>query len=377
MTPLKHQSIRIKALIILAILLASTGIMGTYAAFESTTVPLEVKESLELLAYNPNLSLYPGETLQLSVPVENHASVSYNASLTFSLNDTGYKEKFVNFSTTIYTVVAGTSSLDAWLYVSSTAPAAQLQLTISITRDVESSPTPTPAPTPSMDGLSSSMQLFAAGARWAGQNGTSVLYVNWYDNYMAHHFSDGANWGPYWREGQLGAIKNITVKALQQQGFTVTCVGDVPNDLSSYDLVVFEAWFAIEPKHVQQIRDYLSNGGNVVVIGGAPCYFATYCKDLWPYVSGGENLASMEDWFGSARFVNSGGTANLVVDKPFGLPLQNQSQIYHIDAYGCYALTSMGNDTQIIGRWADGAVYAFTHEYGNGRVYYQAEMDWG
>lgn len=226
-----------------------------------------------------------------------------------------------------------------------------------------------------MDYLSSSMQLFAAGARWAGKDGTTALYVNWYDNYVAH-FSDGANWGPYWREGQLGAIKNITVKALQQQGFTIECVGDVPNDFSNYSLVVFEAWFAIEPKHVQQVRNYLSNGGSVVVIGGAPCYFATYCKDLWPYVSGGENLSSMEDWLGSARFVNSGGTANLVVDKPFGLPLQNQSQIYRIDAYGCYGLTSMGNYTQIIARWAGGAVYAFTHEYGKGRVYYQAEMDW-
>lgn len=378
LTLFKHQSTRIKVLIILAILLASTGIMGTYAAFQSETVPLEVKEPLELLAYNPNLSLYPGETLPITVPVENHASVSYNASLIFNLNDTGYQDKFVNFSTTVYTVGSGTNNLEAWLYVSSMAPAAQLQLTIGITRDVEYSPrpSPTPAPTPSMDGLSVSMQLFAAGARWAGKNGTTVLYVNWYDNYVTHHFSDGANWGPYWREGQLGAIKNITVKALQQQGFTVECAGNVPNDFSSYSLVVFEAWFAIEPKHVIQVRDYLSNGGNIVVIGGAPCYFATYCKDLWPYVSGGEDLSSMEDWFGSARFVNSGGTANLVVDKPFGLLLQNQSQIYHIDAYGCYSLTSMGNDTQIIARWAGGAVYAFTHEYGNGRVYYQAEMDW-
>ena len=380
MTPYKNHSIKVKAIIVLTILLASTGIMGTYASFEPTTVPMEVKEPLELLTYNPELSLYPGETLQLSVPVENHASVSYNASLTFSLNDTDYQERFVNFSTTVYAIAPGTNTLDAWLYVSPTAPAAQLQLTIAITRDVDASPNPTPAPTPaptpSMDGFSVSMQLFAAGARWAGQNGTTVLYVNWYDNYVAHHLSD-PSWGPYWREGQLPAIKNITVRALEQQGFTVTCVGDVPNDLSSYNLVVFEAWFACEPKQVQQVRDYLTGGGNVVVIGGAPCYFATYCKDLWPYVSGGENLASMEDWFGSARFVNSGGTASLVIDKPFGTQLQSQSQIYRIDAYGCYALTSMGNDTQIIARWADGAVYAFTHEYGMGRVYYQAEMDWG
>jgi hypothetical protein len=97
---------------------------------------------------------------------------------------------------------------------------------------------------------------------------------------------------------------------------------------------------------------------------------------LWPYVTGGEDLSALQDWFGSAQFVNSGGTANLVVDKPFGTTLDNESVIYHIDAHGCYALTSMSSDAQIIARWANGPVYAFTHEFGNGRVYYQAEMDW-
>ncbi len=371
-------TLKIKVALVLAILLASTGIMGAYAALDSATVPLEVKEPLEVLAYNADLSLYPGETLQLSIPVENHASVSYDACLIFSLNDTDYQQQFVSFSNTIYTVEPGTNNLDAALFVSATAPAANLLLTITITRDTDASPTPTPTaiPTPSMGNFSVSMQLFAAGARWAAQSGNSVLYVNWYDNYAAHHISD-PSWGPWWREGQLPAIKNITVAALEQQGFTVTCVGDVPSDLSKYSLVVFEAWFACEPKHTQQVRDYLSGGGNVVVIGGAPCYFATYCKDLWPYISGGENLAGMADWFGSARFVNSGGAANLAVDNPFGLPLESQTQVYNINGYGCYAMASVGNNTQVIGQWADGSVYAFTHQFGSSRVYYQAEMDWG
>jgi hypothetical protein len=240
-------------------------------------------------------------------------------------------------------------------------------LTIDITRDLE-------PPSPNL--LAPSLTLFAAGARWAAKNGTSALYINWFDNYCAHHFSDGTDWGPYWREAQIGEIKNTTVEVLQQQGFTVTCAGDVPGDISGYDLVVFEAWFAIEPKHTQLVRDYLDNGGNVVIIGGAPCYFAAYCKDLWPYLSGGQNLAVLQDWFGSAYFVNSGGTATLIVDKPFGSSLEAQSAIYHINAYGCYALTSMSSETQVIAGWGDGSVFAFTHEYGNGRVYYQAEMDW-
>lgn len=381
---------RVKFLILLAILLSSTGVMGGYAALQSPSAPLAVKEPLEVLAFNSNLSLFPGETVQFSVAVENHASVSYNACLAFSLNDTGYQEKYVTFSDSVYAIEPGVKNLDAWLSVSNTAPAAELELTLGITRDLEPSPTasPSPSPTPSPTATPSptptpsptnnstpSLTLFGAGARWAAGNGTSVLYIDWLDNYYAHDSSDGANW-PYWNEGFVSAIKNTTLNVLDQQGFNVTCVADVPDDLSSYNLVVFEAWYAIEPEHTQLVRDYLTNGGNVVIVGGAPCYFSTYCKDMWPYKTGGQNLAALEDWFGSAFYVNSGGTANLVMDKPFGTSLSLQNKLYHIDAYGAAGLTSVSNDTQVIAKWSDGVVFAFTHEYGRGRVYYQATMDW-
>jgi hypothetical protein len=354
-----------KGLICAVVLIMSAGVVGGNSL--QSEFNLEVKEPLEILTHNSLLSLFPGETLEFNVYVENYASVSYNACLYFSLNDTAYQEKHVTFSNNVYMIEPGTNNLDAWLSVSSTSPAAQLELVVEITRDFEPS---------TEDDLAPSLILFGAGARWAANNGTSALYINWFDNYCDHHFSDGSEWGPYWREGQLEEIKNTTTRVLEQQGFAVTCVGDVPNDLSDFNLVVFEAWFAIEPKHVPVVREYLANGGNVVIIGGVPCYFATYCKDLWPYVTGGQNLAAIQDWFGSASFVNSGGTANLVVNNPFGTSLENQSIIYHNDAYGCYALTSMSKEAQIIARWGDGAVYAFTHEFGNGRVYYQAEMDW-
>jgi hypothetical protein len=348
-----------------AILVASVGFVGGDIP-QSETINFQVKEPLEVLYQGQSFSLFPGESLEFNVTVENHASVSYNAILRFTLNETEYQEKCVTFSSYTYVVEPGRNILIAWLSVSSRAPADELELTITVSRDLG----------PTENNVAPSLRLFAAGTKWAAGNGTSALYINWYDNYCAHHFSDGSDWGPYWREGQIGQIKNVTVVLLEQQGFSVTCVGDVPSDLSSYDLVIFEAWFAVEPKHTQLVRDYLTNGGNVVIIGGVPCYFATYCKDLWPYVTGGENLASLQDWFGSASFVNSGGAANLVVDKPFGTLLENQSQIYRIDAYGCYALTSMDEDAQILARWSNGPVFAFTHEYGNGRVYYQAEMDW-
>lgn len=224
-------------------------------------------------------------------------------------------------------------------------------------------------------GLDPSMTLFAAGTTWAANNGTRVLYVNWYDTYLIHS-SSNPDWGPWWREGQLPEIKNVTVNLLEQLGFKVTCTGEVPQSLEGYDLVIFESWFAVEPTHSELVRDYLANGGNIAVIGGVPCYFATYCRDMWPYVTGGTNLSGLSDWFGSSQFVNTGGTAKLVVDEPFGTSLENGTTVYHIDAYSCYSLTDLNSDATVIARWADGLVYSFTYEYGKGRVFYQAEMVW-
>jgi hypothetical protein len=294
----RNKQVHVKALVILTLLLTSTGIVSVYASLQNEIMPAKVNDPLEVT---------PSE-------------LDINSNMTVM-------------------------------------------------------PLPTPSPTLAPTGLDPSMTLFAAGTTWAANNGTRVLYINWYDTYCLHNVSD-PTWGPWWREGQLSEIKNVTVNLLDQLGFTVTCAGEVPESLTGYDLVIFESWFAVEPKHAQLVKDYLANGGNIVLIGGVPCYFATYCKDMWPYISGGTNLTGLSDWFGSSQFVNSGGTASLVVDKPFGTDLAGNNTIYHIDAYGCYALTAMNSDAKVLARWDDGSVYSFTYEYGKGRVFYQAEMVW-
>ncbi|XHH08247.1 MAG: hypothetical protein ACFCUE_11835 [Candidatus Bathyarchaeia archaeon] len=300
MTFTKTNRQRFKALLFLSLLLASTGIVGAYAALQNQTETDKVKESIEtspaVLDVNPEVTVLP-------------------------------------------------------------------------------LPTPTPSPVFELADLDPSMELFASGISWAANNGTSILYVNWYDTYCMHNVSD-PDWGPWWREGQLSEIKNVTVNLLEQLGFKVTCTGEVPESLAEYDLVIFESWFAVEPKHAELVRDYLVNGGNVVLIGGVPCYFATYCRDMGPYASGGTNLTSLSDWFGSSQFANTGGTAKLVMDKPFGTSLENGTSVYHIDAYGCYALTNLNSDANVLARWSDDLVYSFTYEYGKGRVFYQAEIVW-
>ena len=125
----KNVEAHVKALVILTLLLASTGLVSAYAVLENQTASVEVNEPLEILP--PELSVSPEVTVL---------------------------------------------------------------------------PSPTPSPTLAPTGLDPSMTLFAAGITWAANNGTKVLYVNWYDTYCLHNVSD-PTWGPWWREGQLPEIK--------------------------------------------------------------------------------------------------------------------------------------------------------------------------
>jgi hypothetical protein len=223
--------------------------------------------------------------------------------------------------------------------------------------------------------VSLTMTLFGGGARWAAGNGTSTLYVNWFDSYNAHYFTDSASWNTtWWPKEDLEKMKKTTVSELSLRGFKIECVGDVPEDISKYDLVIFEAWWAVEPKHSQLVREYLENGGNVVVLQGVPSFFSVYCKDWWPYRFGGIDLSPLKDWFGSSKFANTGGNAQVVVEHPFGTALTTEDVLISGVGGSCYSLvpSSLSSGTHVVALWDDGLVFAFTYEYGKGRVYYQA-----
>lgn len=336
-------------------------------ALQSTTIPLEIKEPLELLNYPSQLSVFPGQTINFTVTIRNSAPVTYNITLDFSLNDTKYQTTYTKFSNSIYVVAPGETDLPVSVEISSFAPATYLTLTVSPNRSKES-------PTQAASTVSPTMTLFGGGARWAAGQGTSVLYINWFDNYNTHYYTDGANWGPWWQKIDLENMKKNTINELVHQGFSVECAADVPNDIIKYDLVIFEAWFAVEPKHNQLVRDYLNNGGNVIIMAGVPCYFSVYCKDMWPYRFGGMNLSSLQDWFGGSSFANTGGTARIVADNPFDTTLSTKDYLMSGVGSSCYSIvkSSLDSNSHVIALWEDGSVFAFTHEYGKGRIYYQA-----
>lgn len=119
--------------IIAVIVICAVAFTAGYV-WHSVTVPLEVKEPLEVTDYPTSISLYAGENQTFSINITDHASVSYIVTLSFTLNDTGYQESYVTFSDLTYTINPGENTIEAWIAVSGDAPPANLELEIEFDR---------------------------------------------------------------------------------------------------------------------------------------------------------------------------------------------------------------------------------------------------
>jgi hypothetical protein len=212
--------------------------------------------------------------------------------------------------------------------------------------------------------LSPSLDLLGSGSRWAAREGLSALVVDWKTNIA----SNGNPFAP--SQEIMDRLHDEDSQTLTSYGFSVEFAAEIPENLSNYTLVLIQAYYALEPKHEPLLRDYVSNGGGLVLWCGSPVYLVTYCKDLWPLVS---DLSSIEDWLGAGRYYNDGGIALISVDNPFGLPLMTGDSILQT-GYSNAALRMPHDDTNVVARWFSGSVFACCHEYGAGRVYYQVDQ---
>jgi hypothetical protein len=86
------------------------------------------------------------------------------------------------------------------------------------------------------------------------------------------------------------------------------------------------------------------------------------------------DLSSVEPWFGAAQYVNTGETAYAAVANPLGTSLNMGDPLFSLPGYSFAGISGMSNDSQVVALWDDGNTFAFTHEYGQGRVYYQANQ---
>lgn len=222
--------------------------------------------------------------------------------------------------------------------------------------------------------IPSSMTLLAGGARWAAQNGNSTLFINWFDNYAVHGKTDGTNWGPWPTENDM---ENWTVSIaymLNTTGLNVQFAGDMPESLAGYDLLVIHAYWAVEPRHVTMVRDFVANGGGFVLLSGVPEFFRCYCKDWWTYLCPTDDASvNMREYFGcDGNYVNTGGYANVTVDNPFNSPLLTGDTLIEGAGSSNAAILDPHEGSQTIATWERGCAFAYTYEYGLGRVYYQA-----
>ena len=229
--------------------------------------------------------------------------------------------------------------------------------------------------------LPPSVTLLGGGAKWAAPNGTSALYISWKECWIAHGTTDGVDWGPWDPESTYDTWRAEITQVLQQDGFTITYTGDMPQNLTGYDLVVIEAFWAIEPHHQSLVRNFVANGGGVVMLGATPCFFSVYCKDRWPYRAGewptgpgGTDLTSLQDWFGYRYYVNVGGSAYACDNNPFGTSVLTSDQLFYTAGYSAASVDTLGNNTQVIAQYDSGTAFAFTHEFGAGRVYWQGHI---
>jgi len=410
------RSITIIALLVLTVLFALlTGYAIANVVFQQTTIPLQIEDPIQILHYPTSLNLYPGQTVQINVTLENNAPVTYSVSLDYQLNDSVYQANYAVFSNTVYNVSTGEQTLNGFLSVSSKAPAANLTLTITCNRTPQSSPTASLAPTnqPTQPSnlttdnstLPPSLQLLQGGAAWATPNGGNVLYLDWKSCWLSHSQTDGVNWGPWWSVDAMDMWRSEVTQALNNDGFNnMTYAGTMPQNLTGYNLLVIEAFYAVEPKDAVVVKDFVANGGGVVMIGGSPCYLSAYCKDFWPGAAGGANLTSIADWFGYSDYMNYFGDAYTTTANPLGTSLANGTELFWCSSASASPASVSGpqNSTQVIVSYVpdttfgfgvgssfgmppfpiasfgygigDNPPFAFTHEYGAGRVYWQGHI---
>jgi hypothetical protein len=158
---------------------------------------------------------------------------------------------------------------------------------------------------------------------------------------------------------------------LRSYGFDLDVSADIPSNLSDYAVVVVDATFACEPVVEPILRSYVANGGGVILRGSAPCYLSSYCKNF----QAGTDLTPIQEWLGATTFGNIGGSVHVCVDHPFNTSLVSGDTLMTGVGSSSSCILDLHADTQVMAVWETGEVFAFTHEYGEGWVYFIADLE--
>ena len=149
-----------------------------------------------------------------------------------------------------------------------------------------------------------------------------------------------------------------------EAGFNPIVKKEIPSTMTQYKFVNIASYDACNATTRNYVENYVQNGGGVILMGGEP------------YIFGMSNIAH---WFGASSYGNVFGyevTASISASDPFNTGLSPGTLILDAkpNAYmnGGATVYNLANDSHVIARYNNNQVFAFYHEYQQGRVYYTA-----
>jgi len=119
--------------LVVIILVSTAGSVFAYI-FYTLNMNVQIQEPLDVIYYDHDLSLYPGQMEPFNIEIYDMASVNYTVTLEFHLGNATYQSLYATFSNKTYVVVPGDQSLPAWITIAADAPAANVTLSIDLTR---------------------------------------------------------------------------------------------------------------------------------------------------------------------------------------------------------------------------------------------------
>lgn len=159
-------------------------------------------------------------------------------------------------------------------------------------------------------------------------------------------------------------VYDFVGEILHEEEFELDVTAEVTHDYSEYDLIVASDIGSELQLMLPYIKEFVKEGGGYVYVSGAA---------YW------SKLSSNSDWLGasSVGYTGSGESAHISVNNPFGTSLKTRDILKQQgpSESGAQSVSGLDDDANVLAEYSSGSTYAYSYEYGDGRIYYQADTN--
>ncbi|HEX2013687.1 MAG TPA: hypothetical protein VLA68_00530, partial [Nitrososphaera sp.] len=163
----------------------------------------------------------------------------------------------------------------------------------------------------------------------------------------------------------LGTSDAFVTQILSEQGYAVDNELSLPADLSGYDVIIVTGTLDLTSGFLN-LRSYVDTGGGYVYLTSA---------------AESSDLAANYEWLGarSVGFTGSGESATASVENPLGTGLQVGDLLMQqaLDESGAIWVNDLQTGAVELAEYSSGNVFAYTYEFGEGKVYFQGATNYG